>query len=738
MNLKKISVCGLFLALVGAFGILTINQASAINVPASGINMATSTMKIVFVEELNTGNNDRFYCLGQTITTATVGNPPVEQKAVTVSFTDLGISLNSSGTGFIDLPANTCFQQAGTYTVTIYLIDGAGNESTYEPYVFEVKATTPSDETLITLDPSCSGKYANGSDECKLSFELRDRFSNPVTQITNAGITLDNTDPAKFTNGDFTDDANTAVVKFISGLSLNDGDPTIEISLSRNLGEFPFLLKALAPSIQKVGTFFATLVERTLDFDIMTFNIEDNGDLGSVRVPISVDPISVAGVEFGHLFEIEPAPGNFVWEGEIETPGEIELTLIDTSGAGPATRTGGLLEKNPYLTYTGVAFDENNPYIIQSADYAPSTLDTHISPYPADGVYHADEIISLVTEITYDVNGSVIQYPAGGTGLDTTLTVPIDDVIGYVGTVAVKIVGADIEGGVIGTLSEMRAQPKTGIKTFNISQSTEKLRDQITENVFRLSRGSSHVISGGVFQESWFDGADVVIVEVEENDVTFDFTSVIPEGNNTLIIKNGNFIVSNHMTYQNANDSFGVILVNTEQNDRAHGNIFVYPTVRTMVGSYYADGGLMTNDKADEDDPTVENSLNSATENTDQLLLTGTLFSQNTLGGSMIVPDDGGYFVPWGTTGLKNLARQYDLHYVRRYQPDLNANDEDPEDNRTSCAPKNGDADLLPIFSTDDFGVKCDTNENAFVIRIDRKASASPPPGFESAGDIVR
>ncbi len=134
---------------------------------------------------------------------------------------------------------------------------------------------------------------------------------------------------------------------------------------------------------------------------------------------------------------------------------------------------------------------------------------------------------------------------------------------------------------------------------------------------------------------------------------------------------------------------------------------------------------------ATEGGPTVENSLNSSTGNTTQLLLTGTLFSQNTLGGSIITKDSDGknYFLPWGTTADQHIARQYDLHYVRRYQPDLDpTNGTTPPDNITYCAPLNGAA------SSPD----CDLNENAFVIRIDRKASVSPPPGFESSGDIVR
>jgi hypothetical protein len=152
-----------------------------------------------------------------------------------------------------------------------------------------------------------------------------------------------------------------------------------------------------------------------------------------------------------------------------------------------------------------------------------------------------------------------------------------------------------------------------------------------------------------------------------------------------------------------------------------------------MVGTYYADGGLMTNDTTP---PDVDSSINAEVHDDlyTQLLLTGTLFSQNTLGGSMILPPEG-YFLPWGRTDEMTDARKYDLHYVRRYQPTLLDGDGNPTiDNTANCAPLMGDIDLLPIEDVSE----CDTNENAFVIRIDRKASVAPPPGFESTGAIVR
>jgi hypothetical protein len=703
MNLKKISVYGLVLAFVGIFGILTANYVSAISVATSGIDNEASYIQITFEEEAGTGNADRFLCFGLT-------NSPA-----LILFSDLGITFDGSGNGSVVIPdATNCFQQAGTYTVLIHLEDKAGNGVDKAPYKFLVKATNPSASTTVITPSDCTGKFANNTDTCSLEFELKDAFSNPVTQIGNANLELDS---------EFTDDANEGL-NFVDGLRRNGADFSNPFDLTSTLGKFSFSLKAVAPSIKKVGNYFAELVGRALTFDMITREIDSYGDLLATT---KTEAIQTEGVEFGHLFELVPSGSGFVWEGGDMTEGTINLDLdVRNPGYGPTNRTGTLSEENANLKYENTSLPESlsfNGVVYQE-------VATQISPASDGGTFNPDEMLSLVTDIEYVVNDGAsdftIQYPAGGSGLDGSIVGTSQSaVIGYNANIAVDVVGADIEGGVIGNLTEMEELLKTGVETFNISQSIVKLRDQITENVFRLSRGSSNIkTSGGIFMTDWFDAYDVVIVEVQNDNVIFPVGGTVPEGKKTLIIKNGNFIVKGDMAYQNLDDSFGIILINEDQNEQEEGtgNIFVQSGVRTMVGSYYADGGLMTNNEAV---PTVENSINAESHPDlyEQLLLTGTLFSQNTLGGSMILSGDEEYFVPWGTTSDKTLARKYDLHYVRRYQPDLNPNDGTPDDNLAQCAPAEG---------------ACDDNKNAFVIRIDRKASVAPPPGFESSGDIVR
>jgi|GEM_PF-1099566 hypothetical protein len=698
MNLKKIFVFGLFLGLTSG---ITLNV-FAIPVVASDINVSNSYVQVAFTPEVGVVDPPGFSCFGDTLSPA-IG-----------SFLELGITAVSLPDPSVSI--DTCFQQSGDYTVTIHLEDNAGNINDEGPYEFRVKASDVDPTLSLVVKTDCpDGIKANNVDECDLTLELRDEFENPVTQITQL------TD-IQLTTANFATDANTGV-DFIDGLRLGDGisSPKMAFTLNSVTGDFDFSLQALAPTLEKVETYFSKLVDRALDFNVSIFDIGADGALGEVLNRT----ITTEGLTFMNLFELTPSGAGFAWSGEIADEGTITLDLTENDLVnGPNARSGGLNEYNDNLVYTNTDLDIALGGISLTGLNTTDVI-THIALEP-EMEYEEDQILRLTTGIQYDVSGSTISYPAGGTGFDTELGGEIANVIGYNTEITVAIVGADIEGGVIGNLDQMEIQPGTG--TFNVSELTAKLRDQITENVYRLSRGSSNVREvGGNFDSNWFSTYDVVIVEVEGDNVVFTGGDV-PEGRKTLIIRNGNFIVDGDMTYANPEDSFGVILMNDAQDDHTDGNIFVRPTIKTMVGSYYADGGLMTNN---DPDPTVGNSSNAEGENIVQLLLTGTLFSQNTLGGSISLDEGAGtetYYLPWGTTTDHDLARKYDLHFVRQYQEVLTMNG-NPVDNWTNCVPK-----VLPLTSADD----CDDNKNSTVIRIDRKASVAPPPGFETTGSIVR
>ena len=687
-------VCSFFLA----------GSASADVVVASGIDLLNSTVTVAFSEEPGTDNSLRFTCFGE-------GPYITLPQQVLKSFSDLGITEVTPAMTEILIESADCFYQAGNYALDIHIQDNAGNETDLPTYVFQVKAGNVdlTQSIIVCLNCGGGGQTANNTDEYQLSIELRDEYENPITQL--------GTVTTELTNSEYTDDANTDT-KFIAGLRYDDNSiPTNPKIMSGPLGDFDFAMKALAPTISQVaGGLLAQVVSRTLNFDILVNLINNDGGLSTDTAIISLsEPVT-----FDNIFALEPTGQGFIWKGEVAAEGTINLDL-SVGATAPTTRTAGITEHNDNLVYTGLV-SNSIPF---SAPKITDTLNVTVAAED-DDAYDMDQVFSLTTSIAYSLGGLPISHPAGGTGFSGQLggVNPID-IIGYTDDISPTIVGADIEGGIIGDMDKLEIQPKSTIQTFNISEATNKLRDQITENVFRLSRGSSNVQAPGEFSNDWFDTYDVVIVEVENGNVTIPAGATIPSGKNTLIVRNGNLIIEGDMAYTNPEDSFGVILLNEAKDDQDNGNIFIKSNVRTIVGTYYADGGLMTNDTTP---PTVATASNAEGANFTQLLLTGTLFSQNTLGGSMILPPEG-FLLPWGRTdggetADLEYARKYDLHYVRRYQPILiNAVTGIPFDNTTNCAAPSG---------------SCDSNENAFVIRIDRKASVAPPPGFESTGSIVR
>lgn len=144
------------------------------------------------------------------------------------------------------------------------------------------------------------------------------------------------------------------------------------------------------------------------------------------------------------------------------------------------------------------------------------------------------------------------------------------------------------------------------------------------------------------------------------------------------------------------------------------------------MGTYFADGGLTSTGTPSA--PSINETLDRDTGDKDgtsilnkQLLLEGTLFTRNTLGGGMMEP----FIDPWGAemgataaTTDRAKAQRYDLHFVRRYYEKVRLGP------GGSVVTNPGDC-----LNTD--GTNCDPNKHAFVIRPDGRVLSVPPPGFE-------
>jgi len=712
-----------------------------INIPG-GLDWTTSTIRIEFTRPVvgeTIINTPAFSCFGAET------NPATEFLS-TLNFEEGGYSQE----------INNCFQQAGNYTVTITLKDTAGNSSDPTVYNFQILPSTPDvGQTSFTAE-NCTSfngenvKRANNKDECEISLTLKDSFGNPVYQIEEAKLWSEDDEEINNT------DANTAT-SFRNGLKYENIDGNYEtIPKEKPLedsnltlfarGAKSFDITALAPSIAKYG-FLSQLVERVLNFSIEVPEIDEEGNSSENKLTLDLNIPLV----FKNLFSVNIDGEILPWERDSGAPVTLEINQQDIYNEIEPSEII-LTNRNPeHISYYNPANLENCslvcPDVLPEGEICIScqpiinnnhtfddpipevTLPVIANPpdWNQEAIIDGNSNLSFTADITYSIGDEIVSYPAGGVSLSAELNDGLDpeaedveNLIGYGGNeLNLQIIGADIEGGIMGDKDDMVIQAVNGEdSTFTVGGiSAQDLRENINENATRLIRGNSNTQAEDFDEGVWFEDSNVAIVD---GDVNMPEDVTLPAGKNTLIIKNGNLIIENNLVYANPeNDSFGVILINDNPTKYpAKGNIFVRPTVTKLVGTYFADGGIMTTNDGEPDARTGNNNQNG---NTNQLVLTGTLFTKNTLGGS-ILKRDGAFHTPWGPTesdsaAEKTTARNYDLHFVRRY-PGI-------EGEGAECS--------RPVLGGD-----CDTNTNAFVIRIDRKASELPPPGFESTGSFGR
>jgi hypothetical protein len=299
-------------------------------------------------------------------------------------------------------------------------------------------------------------------------------------------------------------------------------------------------------------------------------------------------------------------------------------------------------------------------------------------------------------------------------------------------------VGADIEGQMLAgedfifyTQEQTRNVQNLGSVTVDdirkpIDESARQLTFGMQPNtqpstIPRLEENTPEVL--------YFEGQNVVLGTVGQ--------TITVEGEHTILIKNGNLLIRSDLEYAHPESSLGVILLNDspysnypvgeDRGSQNQGNLFVHKDVQKLVGTYYADGPILTtqvvqpeaawtlSDTEDHQarlDPDPENGF------TRQLILEGGLFTRNTLGGSWFIEDvieSHQLRDPWGVPigdgsyAAENLdiAYVYDLHFVRRYTPVVH-----------------------PQNCTRDTQGNCDPNPHSFVIRPDGRVKYNPPPGF--------
>jgi hypothetical protein len=133
----------------------------------------------------------------------------------------------------------------------------------------------------------------------------------------------------------------------------------------------------------------------------------------------------------------------------------------------------------------------------------------------------------------------------------------------------------------------------------------------------------------------------------------------------TLIVKNWNVIVNSNLN--SSWNKFGIIVLNENLADKTRWNIYIKPNVTRINAVMYTDWSLLSVDSAWNPYPTDSAERTNDLQN--QLVITGSTFTRNTIGWAIL----------WGTTtqvyklpgGAKTTdfdeAMKYDLNYLRRW-----------------------------------------------------------------------
>lgn len=156
------------------------------------------------------------------------------------------------------------------------------------------------------------------------------------------------------------------------------------------------------------------------------------------------------------------------------------------------------------------------------------------------------------------------------------------------------------------------------------SVDSNKLRDTIHKNAAELTRqrtSSDTPINSVLYKSCNKSDGDIKV----SGDLNYE----------TLITKNCNVLISGDLNP--SGKKFGIIALRDDSTNESIGNVYVDADVRYINALIYADGGLISTGFGDGDRlPNYASSSNRGATLDNQLVLVGSLFTRNTIGGSIL------------------------------------------------------------------------------------------------------
>jgi len=712
-------------------GVINSALAQVIPIPQSGINWQKSTLSIVRFQPSDPSHRSNFKCFEVNYD----GLPVVKSLA------DLGYTNPDGGplTLTQSLEKEKCFQQAGWYEAKIEVNDYAGNSTIYETVLTVVPADLSlGDSTIDAVTTKTSGGQsaivdvakratcsstsllADGSDECILEVNLRDRFGNVVKPEGLSGkLTVNLPTESAAKNLDASQNPYGA---FLAGLYFPDDEKSVQFELPQEDKKLQVGLRAYVPSLEPERgernlTQAVNQVPQPVELEI---NFEpDDSNLPGGTISKTISPL------FSPWVQMLAAPNSSI-ENYVLLP-------LNRSTKIPL-QLSSIVEKklpeklsidweSPNLESLWLRFDSSTTEDkttlrdLIGIEKNPQPYEVTVSLIQPEGII-ADTAFRLKPLVTYlqKIKGenALVRYPA---------TIMQGKALDLLPAFQPLLLRASIEGKLV--------TENVPTSSYNLILSDDDkilfsdFRRRASRNFISLIRGQAPSTETTFNVNTGFGNSDVAYFK----GVTLDLTGegnltepiVFDQGVKTIIVEDGNLLLSRDLIYKTVEDSLGIIVINSRPNDPDRGHVFVNSEVQKMVGTYFLDGTLVSTEKFAQ--PIVSDVIQSreTTPNQDlqaplgkQLILEGTLVSRNTLGGADLNPAQG----PNGQKVQRELALIYDLNYLRRYEPLFSLEGDRLADGENEYCYK-PDTEL------------CYPNSAPFVIRYDARVQELIPPGFE-------
>ncbi|MDD2486870.1 MAG: hypothetical protein PHS92_00665 [Candidatus Gracilibacteria bacterium] len=521
-----------------------------------------------------------------------------------------GVKNGATNLTVLEIYEDFNFTAAGTYKInSVTLTDKAGNTSvknltdtTFTVYPADISETN----TIYSRITSANSAYGNNIDTYEYELELKDQYNNPVKEkslysVVQTGNTVL---PVFDTSGD------KAITEIVSGTSDNEG-------------KIKFSIKSLAP-----GSFRENFTIKIRKWDASNneltgfFEINKNPNTqNSFKKPITAT-LDIA-------------------DGELSI-GATEKVMLVGNNLGHVTASSRIIFKNldkiissdrtNYSMFTGSLSETENLISTINVKLNIKGRKTATSLRFSENPYVTYTVGSPAVRVSYFVRAD----DGDATDIDLSDT-------------RIKFNGLQVAGGNTQGVGNQTVANDIANNFSDLSASSQ--RGMIKKNANDLIRGM-------------ISGMTVKGVKYVDGDVTLNSDDDI-SGVETLIVTNGNIKITGNIN--TSGKKFGIIVlkdgydVNADYNGK--GNIYIMPNVRYINALIYADGGLMSTDESG-----VLYTSDSA-ERTEilkkQLVVKGSVFTRNTIGGSLEV-SGGEYILPGlSKTTSFDKAMIYDLNAIR-------------------------------------------------------------------------